>query len=134
MRATFCLAAAVALAACDGAVGTSGDGGAGVPPPPDYRGVETYLLDGDLVNFRVSLRGAEGPEAVLRYRECAAAGYTLIRGYGYARHVRTQVEEEGGIWLADAVYTISPGLPAGLRTMDAEVAAAECGAAGIPTV
>ncbi|PYE84148.1 hypothetical protein [Pseudoroseicyclus aestuarii] len=99
-----------------------------------YEGVETRLLDGDLVAFDVALRGAEGPEAVIRYAECAAAQYTLIRGYGFARHIRTQVAEEGGRWDADAVYTISPALPRGLRTIDAEVTVASCGQSGIPTV
>ena len=68
------------------------------------------------------------------YAECAAAQYTLIRGYGFARHVRTNVTEEGGIWRADAVYTISPSLPKGLKTIDAEVTAFQCAERGIPTV
>ena len=101
---------------------------------PDYRGIETLLLDDDLVNFRVEMTGARGGDDVTDYAECAAAQYTLIRGYGFARHVRTTVEEEGGIWRGDAVYTISPGLPRGSRTIDAEVTAAACAEAGIPTV
>lgn len=101
---------------------------------PSYQGVQTRLLDGDLVNFRVAMSGARSVEDVERYAECAAAQYTLIRGYGFARHVRTTVKEEAGIWRADAVYTISPALPRGLRTIDAEVTVADCGASGIPTV
>ena len=96
--------------------------------------METRLLDGDLVNFRVVMTDAEASEQVTKYAECAAAQYTLIRGYGFLRHVRTQAAEEGGLWSADAVYTISPALPRGLKTIDAEVAVADCGAAGIPTV
>ncbi|NDV01682.1 hypothetical protein [Pseudoroseicyclus tamaricis] len=103
-------------------------------PPAEYLGVATRLLDGDLVDFEVAMRGAGGAEAVSRYAECAAAQYTLIRGYGFARHVRTLTEEEGGIWRADAVYTISAALPEGLRTIDAEVTVAQCAQAGIPTV
>lgn len=101
---------------------------------PEYRGVQTRLLDGDLVNFLVEARGALQPADVSRYAECAAAQYALIRGYGFARHVRTNVDEEGGIWRGDAVYTISPALPAGLRTIDAEVVVARCRESGIPTV
>ena len=56
-----------------------------------YLGVETALLDGDLVNFRVTMTGARGIEDVERYAACAAAQYALIRGYGFARHVRTLV-------------------------------------------
>lgn len=101
---------------------------------PAYQGITTHLLDGDLVNFQVAMTGATGPAEVERYAECAAAQYTLIRGYGFARHVRTLVDEDAGIWRADAVYTISPALPRGLRTIDAEVTVADCSLSGIPTV
>ena len=101
---------------------------------PVYDGITTYLLDGDLVNFQVTMRGAAGPAALERYAQCAAAQYTLIRGYGFARHVRTVVDETAGVWTADAVYTISPALPRGDRTIDAEVVAADCRLSGIPTV
>ena len=101
---------------------------------PDYQGVETVLLDGDLVQFNVAMTKALSAQDVADYAECAAARYTLIRGYGFARHVRTNVVEEAGIFRGDAVYTISPSLPRGLKTIDAEVATAECVARGIPTV
>ncbi len=101
---------------------------------PAYQGVQTDLLDGDLVRFRVAMTGARGDDDVTKYAECAAAQYTLIRGYGFARHVRTTVTKEAGIWRADAVYTISPALPRGSRTIDAEVTVADCGASHIPTV
>jgi len=101
---------------------------------PAYEGIETRLLDGDLVNFRVAMRGARDKSDVERYAECAAAQYTLIRGYGFARHVRTLVREEGGIWRGDAIYTISAALPRGLKTIDAEVTAASCAENGIPMV
>ncbi len=101
---------------------------------PGYRGVETRLLQGDLVQFHVSMTGARNPGDVDDYAECAAAQYALIRGYGFARHLRTNLNQEGGTWSADAVYTISPSLPRGLRTIDAEVVVADCEANGIPTV
>tara|TARA_R110002051_G_scaffold14460_10_gene46900 strand:- start:399 stop:788 length:390 start_codon:yes stop_codon:yes gene_type:complete len=101
---------------------------------PAYQGIETRLLDGDLVNFRVQMTGAASPQEVIKYAQCAAAQYTLIRGYGFLRHVRTNTARNNGLWSADAVYTISPSLPRGLKTIDAEVAVADCGAAGIPTV
>ncbi|WP_373357004.1 hypothetical protein [Pseudoroseicyclus sp. CXY001] len=119
------LAALPALAGCE-AEGTAGG-------PAEYLGVATRLLDGDLVDFEVAMRGGSA-EAATRYAACAAAQYALVRGYGFARHVRTLTEEEGGIWRADAVYTISAALPEGLATIDAEVAVAECAQAGIPTV
>lgn len=101
---------------------------------PAYQGIETLLLDGDLVNFRVAMSGARGPADVEAYARCAAAQYALIRGHGFARHVRTNVDVKGGTWRGDAVYTISAALPMGLKTIDAEVTVRDCGAQGIPTV
>lgn len=101
---------------------------------PGYGGIETLLLDGDLVNFRVEMTGARGNQDVADYAACAAAQYALIRGFGFARHVRTNVDNQGGTWRGDAVYTISAALPEGLRTIDAEVTVRDCGARGIPTV
>ena len=117
-----------ALAACEPAVPVASDF------IPDYRGVETALLEGDLVQFNVAMTKAQSNQDVADYAECAAARYTLIRGYGFARHVRTNVTQEGGIWRGDAVYTISPSLPRGIKTIDAEVVAANCVERGIPTV
>ena len=101
---------------------------------PSYQGIETRKLDDTLVNFRVSMRGARTKADVADYARCAAAQYTLVRGFGFARHLRTNVNEEGGLWGGDAVYTISAALPRGLQTIDAEVAVQECAALGIPTV
>lgn len=104
------------------------------PFTPSYDGIETLLLDGDLVNFRVAMRGARDNDDVAAYARCAAAQYALIRGFGFARHVRTNVAESGGNWRADAVYTISSALPRGIKTIDAEVAVSDCSEQGIPTV
>ena len=101
---------------------------------PAYLGIETILLDGDLVNFRVAMTGARGTDDVDAYARCAAAQYSLIRGFGFARHVRTNVAQSGGTWRGDAVYTVSAALPRGVRTIDAEVTVRDCGAQGIPTV
>jgi hypothetical protein len=116
------------LAACEPAVPTAEQF------ISEYLGVETALLDQDLVQFKVQMTNAITTKDVSRYAEYAAAQYTLIRGWGFARHVRTNVNEEGGVWSADAVYTISPALPRGLRTIDAEVVTAACVEKGIPTV
>lgn len=117
----------MALAACEA-----------VPAAPTgdirYDGIETRLLDGDLVNFKVRMVNAASNDDVADYAECAAAQYALIRGFGFARNVRTLVDEEGGIWTGDAVYTISPALPRGTRTIDAEVTVADCARRSIPTV
>ncbi|WP_372603267.1 hypothetical protein [Actibacterium sp.] len=104
------------------------------PFRPAYQGIETQLLDGDLVNFQVAMTGARTGEDVADYAECAAAQYTLIRGYGFARHLRTNIEQQGSLWRGDAIYTISPALPRGVMTIDAEVVVAHCAENGIPTV
>ena len=123
------LLALTLMAGCNAAPALSHTGS-----DPAYLGVETRLLDSDLVNFIVRMRYAGGPEPVETYALCAAAQYTLIRGFGFARHLRTNVDEQGGIWTADAVYTISAALPRGLRTIDAEVTVGDCAERQIPTV
>ena len=106
----------------------------GTAPPASYDRIETRLLDDDLVNFRVQMTGVATRDDVAAYARCAAAQYTIIRGFGFARHVRTNVQEEGGVWVGDAVYTISPALPRGLQTADAEITVEACAEQGIPTV
>ena len=101
---------------------------------PEYLGVKTKLLESDLVNLVVSMKGARDGQDVADYARCAAAQYTLIRGYGFARQVRTTASEEGGLWTGDAVYTISAELPQGLQTLDAEVELDRCKEQGIPAV
>ena len=122
------------LLVISGAVSACAQGGAAVPFEPVYGEIQTDLLDSDLVNFRITMSGARDTGDVARYADCAAAQYTLIRGYGFARHVRTNIADEGGVWRADAVYTISPTLPRGLKTIDAEIVAADCAENGIPMV
>lgn len=123
--------AAITLAACQPSVeGPTLE----QAPPASYDGVQTRLLDDDLVNFRAQMTGVATRADLDAYARCAAAQYTLIRGYTFARHVRTSITEEGGVWAADAVYTISPDLPRGLQTLEAEVVAADCVEQGIPTV
>ncbi|MCD1616853.1 hypothetical protein ACFSDD_11735 [Salipiger marinus] len=128
-RSACPLIALIALSACE-----ESSPQAEAPFAPQYQGVETRLLDGDLVSFLVSMRGARDTGDLENYAECAAAQYALIRGYGFARHLRTNVSEEGGLWRGDAVYTISAALPRGLKTIDAEVVAAACAENGIPMV
>ncbi|SEM66671.1 hypothetical protein SAMN04488012_10749 [Palleronia salina] len=137
MRPASIAVVALALGGCSGAV----DDGPDLPvtrviPPENasYAGVQTRLLEPDLVNFLVEMRGARAPADVDAYARCAAAQYALIRGFGFARHIRTNVEEEGGVWRGDAVYTVSPALPPGARNIDAEVVVATCQQDGIPTV
>ncbi|WP_339107707.1 hypothetical protein [Thioclava sp. GXIMD4216] len=117
----------VGLSACASAKGTYRD--------VTYQPVETRLLQDDLVEFRASVGGKGATaEAATDFAACAAAQYSLIRGFGFARHIRTTLDDKDGLWRADAVYTISPALPRGLRTIDAEVTVSDCADRGIPTV
>ena len=103
-----------------------------------YLGVETQLLEGDLVRFQVAIAADQddpaAPKGVAAYADCAAAQYALIRGFGFARHLRTNVTFEQGTWRGDAAYTISSAIPGGLKTIDAEVIVSDCHENGIPTV
>lgn len=100
----------------------------------DYLGSETRLLDDDIVQFSVKMIGARKIADVAEYAECVAAQYTLIRGYGFARHVSTTVAEKDGHWQGDAFYTVSDALPRGRRQIDAEVIVAACNENEVPTV
>jgi hypothetical protein len=101
--------------------------------PEGMRVVQTLRIDPSLVNLLVETGDAELAETLDEYAECVAAGYTLKQGFGFARHIRTNRSNTGGIWRADAVYSITPALPRGSRTMDAEVIAQNCAELGIPT-
>ena len=87
-RLLISLAALGALTACE-----TTSQAPEAPFEPVYEGVDTALLDGDLVNFFVAMRGARDTGDVEDYARCAAAQYALIRGYGFARHLRTNVAQ-----------------------------------------
>lgn len=131
-KSTLTLALLGGLAGCEPL--DTGEPVAQGPFEPQYLGVKTRLLDGDLVNFFVAMRGARNDADVAAYAECAAVQYALIRGYGFARHVRTQINEKNGLWSGDSVYTISAALPQGLKTIDAEVGVTDCIENAIPRV
>ncbi|MDK3072388.1 hypothetical protein QO034_04620 [Sedimentitalea sp. JM2-8] len=101
---------------------------------PASKGAGSSLLDDDLVQAGVAMAGARSNDDATDYADCVVAQHALGRGFGFARHLRTNVNEKGGVWRADAVYTISPSLPRGLETIDAKVMVAGCVENGIPTV
>lgn len=101
---------------------------------PRYLGVRTVLLQPDMVNVFVTMTGAKMNSDVEAYGRCAAAQYALIRGWGFARHIRTTVDKKNNTWHGDGVYLISAILPPGLKTIDAEVAVRDCAEQGIPTI
>ena len=132
--ATSCLIMSGILAGLAGCAGAKDTGRSETAAAPIYQSADILRLDDTLVAFNVRMSGGRGAEDVADYARCLAAGYTVENNYGFARHVRTKIDEEGGVWRADAVYTISPALPRGLRTIDAEVTVADCAERGIPTV
>ena len=62
-RGVISLAAFVVLSACE----TSTGGEDVTRFSPEYRGIETQLLDGDLVNFRVAMSGARSAQDIDAY-------------------------------------------------------------------
>jgi hypothetical protein len=118
-----------ALTACAATDGAPTDDPTRVPV---YLGAEPVGLGGDLYGFAIQMRNPRSAADIDAYVTCIVAGYALQKGAGFARKLRTNVKEEGGVWIADAVYSISSALPKGLRTIDAEVAVADCTEQGIP--
>lgn len=100
----------------------------------EYLGIQTVLLEDDMVSFRVAMKGTQDGKDIEDYARCAAAQYALIRGAGFARHVRTNVAKSGDTLRGDSAWLVSAALPRGLRTIDAEVTVQDCGALRIPTV
>ncbi len=122
----------MALSACAGEAEVRRDATAELFP--EYISSSAEILDGDLVRVLLEMKEARGPDDLAAYGRCAVAQFALDQGYAFARHLRTNVEIEGGVWLGDAVYTISAEMPRGLMTIDAEVTVSDCARNGIPTV
>lgn len=99
-----------------------------------HGGYQSLAIDDGLVNFLFSIEGAESDKDLRAYGDCIAAQYALNRGRNFVRHVRTSVKNMGGNWTGDAVYSISPTLPQGRFTLDAEIVVQNCAREGIPTV
>lgn len=100
----------------------------------EYIKVDTRLMKPELVNMVVTMRNPRTPNDVLAYVECAAAQYTLIRGFGFAGRIQVNVSEDKGIWSGNAIYTLSNAHPGGRNTIDAEVTVEDCTAHNIPMV
>lgn len=113
----------------------AGAAGCAAAPAPEriYGRTDIVVIDDDVVGILAEMRGAADRATTEDYARCVAAGYVLDRGYAFARHLRTTVVEEAGVWRADALYSVAPGLPAGLRRIDAEVTVEDCRARGVPT-
>ncbi|SIT76470.1 hypothetical protein [Pontibaca methylaminivorans] len=112
------------------------------PYAPVYLGAEAALLgDGDegageagLVQVSAAMRGARTTGDVEDYAACAMAQLAVDEGYGFARHLRTRLQERGGVSSADTVYTLSSDKPRGLVMIDTKDAVETCAEHDIPTV
>ncbi|WP_284165655.1 hypothetical protein [Frigidibacter sp. SD6-1] len=99
----------------------------------DYRAASVRIWQDDLVRVRTEMTGAADEAEAAGYARCVVAGFALDHGMNFVRNVRTITDKEGGVWRADAVYSVTSALPAGISTIDAEVTVEECAERKIPT-
>ncbi|MCY1125927.1 hypothetical protein OU426_03590 [Frigidibacter sp. RF13] len=111
------------------------DGGAGDEATSGraYGSASVRIWQDDLVRVRTEMKGAADEAEAVGYARCVVAGFALDHGMNFVRNVRTITDKEGGIWRADAVYSVTSALPAGLSTIDAEVTVEDCAERSIPT-
>jgi len=121
------------LVAITGVTALGATGCAAPQASPEFTVAEILRLDAQMVNILVETTGRSAEERLTPYADCVVAQYALDEGFGFARNIRTYLSKTGGTWAADAVYSISPALPRGSRTIDAEVAVQNCAELGIPT-
>ncbi|GIT87095.1 hypothetical protein [Roseobacter sp. OBYS 0001] len=95
---------------------------------------ETRRCESAVCGARASGTLTHGTANLQKHMRVAAAGHSMPQARDFARHLRTKVHEEGGVWSADAVYTKSPTLPDRLAKNDADVVQADCEQSGIPMV
>ena len=98
-----------------------------------YGRSDVLTIDGEVIGVLAEMRGIANEALVIDYARCIAAGHALSTGANFARHLRTSVTETGGVWTADALYTVSRAIPAGLARIDAEVTVADCAERGVPS-
>ena len=98
-----------------------------------FLGGSAAELDAGLMQLNVAMRGGREARALAeRYARCVAIGYGLRHGFAFARHVRTKLDFRSGIWRADAVYTMSRNVPAGMNLIDIQIEQQDCTNRGIP--
>ncbi len=103
-------------------------------PVPRYLGVQTTRLDDELVMLRARIARPRAVSDIDAYTDCAAAQYAQIRGHGYARRIRSSIDDRGTAWVADAVYLTANEKPLGKSVIDARTTLADCKAQSIPVV
>lgn len=140
VRALAVLPLCLAFAGCQAHGDKAGQGEKAAeppPPPPAYLGSEVTLMGGDLVQIKAGLkpsaRDKGGDAEVQAYARCQMADFAVAHKAGYLRQIRTLRDKEGGVWRADAVYSVTSDKPAGQNTIDAAEAVRDCEKSAIPT-
>ena len=121
--AFLALALTALLTAYQASNSASSDAPAGAPVS---KGILTSFLQTEFVQFKVRPANSTDLQSVRDYARCAATQYTLIRGFGFARHVRATVDRSADTRISGSVYTISVDMPGGFKTIDAQAVAADC--------
>lgn len=119
---------------CASAAETTQGAAAKKVPDLSYEGIETHMLQDDLVEFRLAIGGGADAAALNAYADCAVAQYAQIRGFGYARPVRVLLDRSGRMLRGNAAYLLSRDRPEGRRVIAAEPTLSACRAGRIPTV
>ncbi|MGB0439243.1 MAG: hypothetical protein ACPGFC_03965 [Paracoccaceae bacterium] len=104
------------------------------PKSLQYGPVVVADLGDDLIQVKLSIRAPATTQDITNMAECNAAAYAKSQGFGFTRHLRTNAYKEGGLWRADAVYSVTSELPRGLRPLDTKAVIAACAQNGIPMV
>lgn len=93
---------------------------------------QTRMLAPGLAQITLIADTATDPEALRAAARCEAVRFGARQGYGFARHLRTTLDEMGGQRRVDAVYTVSSTPPDGLSIIDIATEIAACDENGIP--
>ncbi len=122
-----------------GLVACAGGADHGASPPDTAPSADRFLasdvteMGGDLMRVRVVMTAGTDRPALEDYARCVMAGYAHKNKAGFLRLVRMLTDKEGGVSRADAVYSVTSALPAGMKTLDAEVTVDDCLSRAIPT-
>lgn len=87
---------------------------------------------GDFVEVVAELRSGVDDSTAFAYATCALAGWASKSGVGFARHIRTLQQREGGTLTMGSIFTISRKQPVGLAVMETKSTLRDCKARGIP--
>lgn len=104
--------------------------------PEAYLSSRVTPLDGtrsgDFVEVVAKLRAGVDDSTAFAYATCALADWASKSQIGYARHIRTLQQRQGGTLTMGSIFTISRQKPSGLSVMETKSTLRDCKARGIP--